>query len=73
MAASRSLMSCPFGHSEVYKVVAETLPELTASIRVMGKCGMRFIGNGKPEQGQQTVRYEVTRTDPMRLSLSDLY
>ena len=28
------------------KVVAETLPELTASIRGMEKCGMRFIGNG---------------------------
>ncbi len=34
---------------------------------------MRFIGNGKPEQGQQTVRYEVTRTDPMRSCLRDLY
>lgn len=71
--AALSLIAWAFGHSEVDKVLAETLPELTASIRVMEKCGMRFIGDGKPEQGQQTVRYEVTRTDPTKSFLKDLY
>lgn len=61
--AGLSLIAWAFEHSEVNSVVAETLSELSASIRVMEKCGMRFIGNGKPEQGRQTVRYQVTRSE----------
>ena len=42
----------------VSEVAAETFPTLPASIRVMEKCGMRFIGAGL-EQG--TIRYSVVR------------
>ena len=50
-----------FAHREIESVTAETLPDLTASIRVMEKCGMRFVGDGNPEEGQRTVRYAITR------------
>jgi [ribosomal protein S5]-alanine N-acetyltransferase len=59
--AAGLLIGWAFEHSEVTSAVAETFPDLTASIRVMEKCGMRFLGNGNPEQGQPTVRYQVTR------------
>ena len=39
------------------EVVAETYPTLTASLRVMHKCGMTLIGNGADEG---TVRYSIT-------------
>ena len=41
----------------------KTLPDLIDSIRVMEKCGMRFIGDGNPEEGQRTVRYAVDRAE----------
>ena len=59
--AAQALVSWAFQHPAVNRVLAETLPELTRSIRVMDKCGMRFIGAGNPEEGQATVRYEVSR------------
>ena len=59
--AARALIAWAFSHSDVDRVTAETLPELSASIRVMEKCGMRFVGEGKPEEGARTVRYAVLR------------
>lgn len=56
-----------FGHSDVERVTAETLPDLVASIRVMEKCGMHFAGEGNPEEGQQTVRYAIERAEFDRL------
>ena len=44
----------------VQRVIAETLPELTPSIGVLGKCGFRFIGDGA-EPG--VIRFELTRAD----------
>lgn len=61
--AARALIAWAFGHADVEQVAAETLPELVASIRVMEKCGMRFVGEGNPEEGQRTVRYVVTRAE----------
>ena len=33
------------------------------SIRVMEKCGMRFVGEGTPEGDIRTVRYAVSRAE----------
>jgi RimJ/RimL family protein N-acetyltransferase len=59
--AARALIAWAFSHSDVDRVTAETLPDLIASIRVMEKCGMCFAGDGKPEEGVRTMRYEVLR------------
>lgn len=58
--AVRALIGWAFRHPEVRMVIGHTLPELKPSIRVMEKCGFVFAGNGPPEEGIQTVRYEVT-------------
>jgi ribosomal-protein-alanine N-acetyltransferase len=59
--AARALVAWAFASPDVARVRAETLPGLTASIRVMEGCGMTFEGAGTPEEGQATVRYAVTR------------
>jgi [ribosomal protein S5]-alanine N-acetyltransferase len=61
--ASRELIRWAFSHRDVERVTSETLPDLLDSIRVMEKCGMRFIGDGNPEEGQRTVRYAVDRAE----------
>src|SRR5438876_136083 len=33
------------------------------SIRVMEKCGMRFVGEGTPEGDVRTVRYAISRAE----------
>ena len=52
-----------FEHPEIEQVTAETLPGLAGSIRVMEKCGMRFVGEGTPEGDVRTVRYAVSRAE----------
>ena len=47
-----------FAHSPEEVIVAQTFPALTASIRVMEKCGMVFVGPGF-EEG--TVLYRLRR------------
>jgi ribosomal-protein-alanine N-acetyltransferase len=61
--ASRELIRWAFSHRDVEQVTSETLRDLLDSIRVMEKCGMRFIGDGNPEAGQRTVRYAVDRAE----------
>jgi len=61
--ATRALIRWAFSHPEVYRVAAETLPNLGASLSVMRKCGMRYIGKGAPEEGAETMRYEISRAD----------
>jgi ribosomal-protein-alanine N-acetyltransferase len=58
--AVQGLLGGAFGHGAVQRVIAETLPELTASIRVLLKCGFRLIGEGS-EPG--VIRFEVTRVE----------
>ena len=53
------LLRWAFSHARVQRVVAETLPHLRQSIRVMQKNGVRFVGEGS-ERG--VVRYEVHRS-----------
>lgn len=56
--ATRALIARAFAVSEVREVVAETLPELIASIGVMTKCGLEYAGEGS-ESG--VIRYRLTR------------
>src|SRR5262245_21795727 len=44
--AVEALVSWAFSHSDVRRVVAQTFPELRASIRVLEKSGFTFIGPG---------------------------
>jgi RimJ/RimL family protein N-acetyltransferase len=56
--AVRGLVARAFEVTEVRRVIAETMPELTASIGVLRKCGFELIGEGS-EPG--VIRFELTR------------
>lgn len=56
--AVRGLVTRAFAYKEVERVSAHTLPELTASIGVLEKCGFRHVGPGE-EAG--TLRFERRR------------
>ena len=60
----RGLLAHAFAVSEVRRVIAETLPELSPSIGVLCKCGFRLIGQGS-EPG--VIRFELTRADYQRV------
>lgn len=59
--AVRGLLSWAFQSPEVQRVVADTLPGLGSSIRVMEKSGFAFVGDGPVEDGMRTIRHELTR------------
>jgi RimJ/RimL family protein N-acetyltransferase len=59
--AVRALVGWAFQNSAVRRIVADTLPELTPSIRGMEKSGFVFRGDGPIEEGMRTIRYELTR------------
>ena len=61
--AVSALVSWAFAKPEVQVVIAETLPHLRPSIRVMEKNGFHFIGRGS-EDG--VIRYALRRTDWQR-------
>jgi len=52
----RALAAWALAQPAVDRVIAETLPELAPSIRVLERCGFRFAGNGA-EPG--VIRYEL--------------
>lgn len=56
--AASGLIAWAFEHPAVTRVVAETHPELTASIRVMEKNGLTFSGAGSEDR---VIRFELTR------------
>jgi [ribosomal protein S5]-alanine N-acetyltransferase len=56
--AVRGLVARAFRVPGVRRIIAETLPELTASIGVLRKCGFELIGEGS-EPG--VIRFERTR------------
>lgn len=58
--AVESLIEWAFAHPQVTRVIAETYPELTKSVRVMEKNGLTFIGDGSEER---VIRYELTREE----------
>ena len=58
--AARGLVAHAFAQPGVRRVIAETLPELEASIGVLTKCGFRLVGPGA-EPG--AIRFELLRAD----------
>jgi ribosomal-protein-alanine N-acetyltransferase len=56
--ATQALVQQAFTSPGVDRVIAETLPSLEPSIRVLDRCGFRFIGEGS-EPG--VIRYEKVR------------
>ncbi len=58
--AVRGLLAHAFAVPAVGRVIAETLPELAASIGVLRKCGFRLIGAGS-EPG--VIRFELMRAE----------
>lgn len=59
--ATRALIAWAFGHDDVRRVIADTLPGHEPSLGVMRNCGMVHLGAGPTEEGMETVRYGVTR------------
>jgi RimJ/RimL family protein N-acetyltransferase len=57
--ATLGLMEWVKGDPRVRRIVAETFPSMAASIAVMEKCGMSFLGEGS-EAG--TIRYGLSVT-----------
>ncbi len=56
--AVRGLVGWAFEHEQVQRVIAETLPDITSSIRVLERSGFRLIGDGA-EPG--VIRFELSR------------
>lgn len=56
--AVAGLVSWAFSHPMIERVIAETYPELTPSVRVLEKNGFRYIGAGSEER---VIRFELTR------------
>jgi ribosomal-protein-alanine N-acetyltransferase len=56
--AAGGLIRWAFTHPAVTRVLAETYPELVASIRVMEKNGLTFTGAGSADR---VIRFELTR------------
>ena len=57
--AVRGLVAWAFSHSEVRRVIAETFPDLTASIRVLERNGFRRADEPATEPG--AIRFERPR------------
>lgn len=56
--ATAALIAWSFENPEVERIIAETYPELVASIGVMRKNGFEFVG---PGSGDRVIRYERRR------------
>ncbi|MBK8270096.1 MAG: GNAT family N-acetyltransferase [Planctomycetes bacterium] len=61
--AVRTLTQWAFLDKRVQRIVAETLPDLTASIRVIEKCDYTLVTNSTTGHGgeENVVQYEITR------------
>jgi [ribosomal protein S5]-alanine N-acetyltransferase len=57
--AAQAFVRWALSHASIEDIVAQTFPSLPASIRVMEKCGMTFVGAGY-EEG--TVLYRRARS-----------
>ena len=56
--AVRALLAWAFSHPDVKRVIAQTLPDLRPSIRVLEKSGFTFAGKGLEEGA---ILYELPR------------
>jgi RimJ/RimL family protein N-acetyltransferase len=63
LEAARGLSDYAFSHAEVKIVQAHTLPDGTASINVLKKLGMKFVGKiNDPEDGE-VLEWRMERKD----------
>ena len=53
--AVTALIEWAFQDVRVTRIIGETFPHLTPSIRVLEKCGFRFIGTGVGHEGEPEV------------------
>lgn len=56
-----ALISFAFGHSYVKRVIAHTEEEYNASVKILQKAGMRFVGTIKNKEGEDLWEWEITR------------
>ena len=56
--AVNALIDWAFGHEDVKKIIAHTLPDLIASQAVLKKCGFKFVGEGLEEGA---IMYELLK------------
>ena len=54
--AVAALVQWAFARADVQRIVADTYPELVASIGVLEKNGFRLVGQG---EGERVIRYEL--------------
>jgi RimJ/RimL family protein N-acetyltransferase len=60
------LLGWAFGRESVARVIAHTLTELTASIRVLESAGFTFVGPGEDESEPDAIQYELRRDAYLR-------
>ncbi|GAX44959.1 GCN5-related N-acetyltransferase [Tolypothrix sp. NIES-4075] len=66
--AIKALVSWAFTHPEVQEVIAETLPELKASQRILEKSHFTYVGQGS-EEG--IICYQLSRNRQMNLGAAN--
>ena len=59
--AARALVDFAFGHAEIRRVLAHTLPDGVASQRVLLKSGFRHVGEVVDPDDGLVWRFEITR------------
>lgn len=58
---AEGLIRFAFGHSYVHRVIAHTEEEYNASVKILQKAGMRFVGTFKNKEGENLWEWEITR------------
>ncbi|WP_143308758.1 GNAT family N-acetyltransferase [Chitinophaga vietnamensis] len=58
---ARALIRFAFGHSYVNRVIAHTEEEYNASVKVLQKAGMHFVGPVKNIENEELWEWEITR------------
>lgn len=61
--AARGMIEYAFSHPHVKRVVAHTLPERSASTRVLEKVGMKFVGTVQDPEDGEVWRWSLSRED----------
>lgn len=67
--ACRALIDWAFSDDRVDRIVGETLPDLTASIRVMQRLGFKLVGDHETghDGEEDVVQYDLVRTSWLRV------
>ena len=68
--AARALVAYAFSFGEVRVLRAHTLPESTASKRVLAKCGFRHVGDVIDPEDGLVCRFEKTRNEHVAPALA---